>query len=340
MKTIFKIVVPFFIGAVTLFGLFWFYSRYQENSKDPRTLFTEQLSPGNSDVFPHWRDFSQFMPLSVVRYYGKKDGEYAFDVQYNISDMALRSEKTASTAGNEHLILNGCSMIFGVGLPEESTLSSKIRAEKPDINVLNFGLVGGGLHNSLRALELIDLKKLVPQENGTFIYFFTYDHLHRWFATPGFLSWANPNHFHYKWNKSKLTEAVIKDTEEYKRFMAAKKSGLEEVYIRTNFKHMFEPPELREFVAGIGELKKRYKRLFPSGKFLVMIYPFTINHDILDKYLKEAGIDFYNEVPEFSKMCESYGESIEDYRIPLEGHPTAAFNDYFSDVVLRRLGLK
>lgn len=340
MKNLLKIFLPVLIGLGTLYGLFRVYSLFQEKNKISNGLNVERIIPGDEKVFPQWHEYSQYVPNSAIRYSGQKDGKTIFDVRFDIDKHGLRLEKSDTRQGKEHLILSGCSMIFGVGLNEEDTLSSKLRVMRKDLNILNFGFGGGGLQSILRAMELIDVKKMVPQEKGTFVFFFTYDHLHRWLATPRYLAWAHPRHYHYEWENGKLMGTNIENTEKYKNFMKARAAGVEEVYIRTGFKDTFEPQDIRSFVAGISELKKRYLGLYPSGKFVVMIYPYTTQYDILDPYLKEAGLEFYNEVPAFVSWYEAQGLFENSFKIPGEGHPIAAFNNYFSDVVLRRLGLK
>lgn len=340
MKNLLKIFIPVLICLGTLYGLFWGYSRFQEKKKVPNGLLVERIVPGDEKVFPKWHEYAQYVPNSSVRYSGTKDGKTIFDVRFDMDKYSLRLEKSDTHEGKEHLILSGCSMIFGVGLNEQDTLSSKLRVQRKDLNVLNFGFGGGGLQSILRAMELIDLKKIAPQKKGKFVFFFTYDHLHRWLATPRYLAWAHPRHYHYEWKNGKLIGTNIENTEKYKNFMKARAAGVEEVYLRTGFDQTFHPEDIMSFVDGISELKKRYLGLYPSGKFVVMIYPYTIHYDILDQYLKEAGLEFYNEVPAFVSWYEAQGLFENSFKIPGEGHPTAAFNDYFSDVVLRRLGLK
>jgi hypothetical protein len=254
-----------------------------------------------------------------------------FDVQYDIDENGLRIEEHLQTETKEHLILGGCSMVFGVALKAEDTLSSVMRSENSSVNTVNFGFPGGGIQNLIRAMDFINIKNYAKEENGTFVYMFLPNHMHRWQPTSQFVSWASPKHVYYEVKDHKLYPKELSDSEAYKNFQIAKMAGLEHSYLKANGIKVFNDSDYGSFAEGIKELRRKYLSLYPKGKFLVSIYPDYIEVaavDALKAVLLKEKIEFLDFISDFEKYKADKKMNQSQFYVPVDGHHNRAFNEF------------
>lgn len=340
------VLIGLVIGLGTLYLIFTTYNKDAAIKYAERKMTHHELiKNGDLDIFPEWDEIGQFPPLSEVRYFGQKDGKIFFDVNYKYAQNGLRIEKEIPGTKKTHLILGGCSFVFGAAIQADETLSSQIRRKHDSINVLNFGHAGGGLHTQLRAFDLIDVKKLVPETDGTYVFFFFFDHLARWKASPTYMAWAQPDDIHYEFDKSgKLTHMRLKDYKGWKELTEAREAGLDHVYIRTKSitDDKWSDELLNDFVKGIKELRKKYLALYPKGRFVFSFYPFMSEKEAVRRLvgiLEKENIEIYDGVYEFHQHVINSKLPDSSFNVPLDGHPNARFNDFYSDALSRRLNL-
>jgi hypothetical protein len=327
-----KILVGLIIYSATLYGLFRAFE-YFKNGPVKKATKLEQLSKGNASNLPSWDKVSHFKPGSSWRYRGFEGETTKFDVTYELDKNALRVEKNSDSAADSHLILGGCSHIFGVALNSEDTLSSILRPQLNSRNVLNFGFAGGGLHTLLKGMDLVDLKQYVTQSKGYFLYAFELDHLYRWFAAPQYLGWAKPEIVHYEYKDQKLIEVPVMETPQGIKFQVAKKAGLLKTLMSGEAMIWYSEKDLESFLTGLKMLRQKYLAKFPEGKFALVVYPFTPHNEtvkLLLKMLKKEKIDYYDSSEEYQEFLTKNSLQNESMIVPIDGHPNRAFNEFMS----------
>lgn len=326
MRSLKGISVFVLIFSVTLSGLFYVWESRMEKK------FPEKVSQPKSHEFKEYGTDLGFFPragsdlVSTLR----KDGEIIYQVRYQTDAKNLRIPLPRNKKAKSHVIFAGCSLVFGEGLPVEETLSWNFQKTVPDVEAVNLGSMGGGLHTLLRWTELFSLRELGLPEKGHFLYFFFPDHLNRFFLRINYLQWGDPGSPVYEERNGKIVyTGPLKETQRFKSVRMLSEIGMKHVPLRAD-PPLYEKEELRKFVMGIKELKARVQKALPHSKFSVILFPFGTtapegNQLFLDE-LKTAGIDFFESAPEFTEGKESLS-------IPGDGHPNFRFNQLMTEVI-------
>ncbi|MGZ3789486.1 MAG: hypothetical protein ACXVLQ_13235 [Bacteriovorax sp.] len=116
----------------------------------------------------------KFTPYTNYRHIKSKNGKIDYDVNYTIGAFGLRkiNENYLNQNATRSFILAGDSNTFGEGCLDPDTLEAKISPMLKDYYVYNFGVRGGGPHNTLAFMENFPYQKLIKQKKGIFIYNF------------------------------------------------------------------------------------------------------------------------------------------------------------------------
>lgn len=336
------LVIAVLIGLGTLYVLFLAYNRYETKRQSVTNFNKTFIEFGDEKSFPQWNEIAEFLPLSKLRYEGVLKGDKVFDVIYELDKYSFRKEDTDSHLKEGHLLLGGCSFIFGNAINKEDTLSSYLRKKLPNVKVMNMGHGGGGLHTQLRVFDLVDLHEYAPEQKGTYIYFFFVDHIHRWKANPSYLSWAQGEDVHWEWNQGKLEPMLLKDFKGYKEFHEAKSAGLENVYIKSRAINNkgWDQNDLKLYVKAVKILREKYLRKYPGGRFVFAFYPLMPDLEMageLKKILMRENIPFIDFKPAFDEYASKGKFPDEYFNVPLDGHPNGKFNEYFSGTIINHL---
>jgi flagellar biosynthesis chaperone FliJ len=335
-----KLLLSFLIFSATLYGLFRiydFFAKFPENK-----IHTEILSIPLKLRFKkeEWKQYSNFSPVSEIRYFAGNPFFPVFDAYYRLDGNAMRAEVDRNPNATEHIFYGGCSMVFGVALNEQDTLSSVTRTKFPHINAVNFGFPGGGLQNLLRAMDFFNLHDYAKEEVGTFIYMFQPDHLERWLATPKYLHWALKDVIHYEVVDNKLRPMKLSETSVFKKYHSFKNAGLEHSYLTLNAINEFKEKDLETFVMGLKELRSRYLSLYPKGKFMVAVLPAYSKPEtvaVLKAILTKENIEIHDFISEFDEHLKKNNLDISKFHVPVDGHPNRLFNEFLSERIVSRM---
>lgn len=250
--------------------------------------------------------------------------ENIYDVTYQLDEWSLR-KTSVNSPKKAHLVLTADSLIFGEGLSDAETLPSQLNL--PEVNIRNVSFMGGGLQTTLRYFERVPFETLLPETEGEFFYFFFHDHLARFFARPSYLYWALPEMPHYEIrNGLPVYQGPIGETESFKNFGETRRIGLSHLALtyqelrRNN--EIWSDDELRLFANSVRELKERYQKARPRGRFYFVIHPLydppATYLARLKKICLEKEIELLDPRSEFKREA--------DGTIPGDGHPSGKFN--------------
>lgn len=97
----------------------------------------------------------------------KKHGKDFFrgvDISYNLNSNGYRAPEWDQVDWKNSAVIMGCSNVFGIGLPEEETISYKLE-KLLKLPVINLGVPATGiafsLHNSLKLFQNFEIPKIV-----------------------------------------------------------------------------------------------------------------------------------------------------------------------------------
>lgn len=265
-----KILVPAIIFTITLIACLLVRAKFiHEGGLYPVKHEWTVLSEGDSEAYSGVEDLFA-SPGAQAQLVLKDSAGVISKTHYSLNEFGLR-DIGLTEKKDKHLLLSGCSFIFGLGIEENETLSSVLRNGLPEVNVRNLGFPGGGLHTALRFSEIVPLKKFVPEEEGTFLYVMFSDHLNRFLLRPDFLLWSRSTAPTYQVKD----DAVVYDGKlnTHLSFWKSKVLNFLSLGGLEKSPESFTDRELEAYLDGVKELKKRYLKEFPRGKFLWMIHP-------------------------------------------------------------------
>lgn len=279
-------------------------------------------------------------PRAVIRHTLVGGGKILAAVEYRINEFALRDPARPNGKKASHLILGGCSYVFGEGLRDEETLAGFLRKLYPEVNVRNISFLGGGVQTTLRNMEIYDPRKYAPEEEGRFIYVLIGPHFSRWLRKFEYLWWA-PGEFpvYEKENGKLLYQGRLDETAPH--FFVNRLKDLTFGIVPNHY--FVRPPEaytedeVSSLFDGIGELRDRYLALYPKGKFLLALHPQSgIGNKLLPLVIDEAkrrNISLLDATTIYHGYLRKTRQSREDYVIPFDGHPNGKLNAFFAGVL-------
>jgi hypothetical protein len=239
---------------------------------------------------------------------------------------------------SKHVIIDGCSFVFGDGLPNEKTLASIIQARYPESDVYNISFMGGSPHISLQFHDNIDLSKTAPPE-GTYIYAFFNQQLARWHLSPNYLSWIGVDIPVYQKNDSTyLQVSTIESLPKFQLMKYFRFIGLGQIYAEAlaspEDRNIWSDDQIESFVDSIHEIKRKYLLRFPKGKFYLLIHPIGEDRDgsvRMKEFFKKRNIAMLLPSDDYWGYLKSINSNSFDFQIDHDGHPNHRFNKWLSD---------
>ncbi|MBC7711730.1 MAG: hypothetical protein H7177_00225 [Rhizobacter sp.] len=228
------------------------------------------LSDQNQELFS---SINPFEPFNHIHHIAKVNNQLIYDQTYETAELGLRtiSSDQYNPNANKHLIIAGDSNTFGIGVKQEETLPVLLSKKMTDYHPYNFGIRGGGPHNTLAMLEFMPWKNLINEPAGIFIYNY-YDFLiDRVIGSKDYLDWMKGNAPYYQLNSSDEVEYAgnFGDLIISKIFMVISSvkwlNSLFPVLPRHRYQHSILLGKV--FL----KMQSEYKSKFPDGKFIVAI---------------------------------------------------------------------
>lgn len=338
MRILLKILVPVIVFFTTLsFLLFvWtFYRPVQSPENATKEIVWTTLAEGDKDKLPGITELFKF-PNSVNRHTITNKYGLVSDVVYRINEFGIRDDIGKDKTKKLHFLMSGCSFTFGQNIPYEDTAPYILRNLAPEVNVRSLGFSGGGLHTSLRYLEIADLRQFVPEEKGIFVYVFIMDHFPRWSRNLGFLRWAPPDSPTYDYLNGKLVYAgMLKNQSDFRKYHILKSIGFElPVLGPLQVEVKPDKEKGKSFMDGVVLLKERYLKLYPKGRFVWLIHPHPFlakfAEDVIRRAANMRGIEVVFGNPEYQNYLNSEKILRKDHAVRWDGHPNRKFNLWFA----------
>jgi hypothetical protein len=234
---------------------------------------------------------------------------------------------------SRHIILTGCSFVYGINLKNEETLGANLEKMMPKYRTVNFGIPAGSIANAHKMFkENVDLSKLSLPQNGFFIFSMYIFQLARVLDTP---SWAALNleatpHYELERNQIKylgnfhnaLLHIIRKFIGESKLLMSLRSL----ITVASDLTKSELGYGAKLSAALMEEVKNKYLSEFPQGNFVVVLhlgeYPEWANrvaHELKQRSIKYVFADI-----------DKINKNNTVLFIPQDGHPKKIYNELFA----------
>ncbi len=213
-------------------------------------------------------------PLPEDHYYGFSSYKNNYFVNKNtIFQYSLDLDSS------EHLILAGGSNTFGQGIISDN-LKQILEKKWPKKNIQYLAYPGWGPPHVLKRLGSLNLKQLIPQSEGLFIYHYYRFHLNRSCVSLSFLEWNKGVIPRYVIESNTLVSKGIYSASvafHMKMVLLGLKYTLKSLFgpsaTLDNFNILNMDKCLKLNAKILKAMEKEYLSQFPKGKFLVALMP-------------------------------------------------------------------
>jgi len=278
-----------------------------------------------------------FPPAANSVTHDKKEieGVIAFDVEYSIDEHCRRITPKYDSLSNEYALFFGCSITFGYGVNDTSTIPYSYQKAANSISY-NYAANGWGMSNMLARFQREDLSLGVSEKDGVAIYIFFWDHIKRSIGSMDrFVEWVYPYPYFYLDDGKIVRDRTFKDGRYWtsKFYELVYNSSIVE-YFKINFPNELRSDHFDLTSEMIAESKREYKSQFGNDNFYVVIIPSfdetdESEYDEFFDYLDEKGLE-YIDLRDFIE----YGPEYHLYGDP---HPNAMYNEMISKEISRQI---
>jgi hypothetical protein len=258
------------------------------------------------------------------------DGRVVYDVLYTADRHRRRDIGQEYKEGNPHLILFGCSFVYGQALADKDTLQYMLAEGLPGYNVYNYGVPAYGPQHMLALLEKGDLPSQVESERGLAVYTFYPHQVYRAImSTRVPMLFSSP--YYYLDSRGILqrgksfAEARPITSCIYRAFLKLQQISNFIKLTRLNLPPKMSKKDIYLTSRIILEAKRLYEKQF-DGKFYVLIHPFYSEQKkrirLMTEFLENGGIKV---------LYYHHPGNMEDFTVKHDGHPNAEINKFLAD---------
>jgi len=272
---------------------------------------------------------------------GKRVGDrILYDVVYE-TDLAER-RATLNAAGatpRRFAAFFGGSYTFGEGLPTDATLASSFARSSTSWAAYNYGCPGYGPQNVYVQLGERELPNEIPQSNGVAVYTFIPHHVRRAIGSMVVTTkWGRTfPYFTYR-DDGRLKRDGTFGTDHPWRHWYRWLYNFETVrYAGIDLPLWLGASDFELTGALVAGARDRFLAQYPDGAFIVLVPP----HDPAETAVVRRALESFEAFDlECLDATALYPFAAPQYRIPFDGHPTAAANDALAEFLQRHLHSK
>lgn len=220
------------------------------------------------------------------------------------------------SAYTEFSIVSGCSFAFGYGLPENQTLSYYLDSLSGRRSY-NYAVAGYGTQQTLTLLQSRNIKDEIAQENGVMIHLFIDDHLPRLIGSRRLIKlWAQKFPYYYLDGDSLVRDGNFWTGRHLltRFYRAISQSAFIDLF-DIDFPWCISDDHMKLWGAVLEESKREFLKLYPDGRFVVVIGP---NSKLAASAVKELE----NRDLNFLDLSDLLDKDKKEYKIHwTEAHP-------------------
>jgi hypothetical protein len=235
----------------------------------------------------------------------------------------------------KHLLLLGCSFVFGPGLMDSETLASQLALRAPLYRAYNYGVSAMGPGDVLKLMRGKDIAAEVPERGGWALYFHINEHFRRIEPRLSQLGWPR-SYFREGPGPSLLGGGLLEQEFPWRARFLGLLGGVQILkLLKLDFPWTVDEHAVRLAALIYREMKREYERQLPGGRFAVVVHPLGARTPLLSEYLD------YFEVPYLVYDGLTWPKVVDGpVRLSLyDAHPSAATNRLLAKLLARDLGL-
>ncbi len=283
-----------------------------------------------------WTEYDMHLPSAKTKVvlHTRLEKKLIYSVDYSTDDLGRR--KTVSPKKSKkpkgHLIISGCSFVFGEGLKDHETLPSALQARLPEYKVYNIGRSGGAPNTLLFALNQKQYTFLndIEPDNGFFFFVVIDSHVGRAVGSMQFLrsdpwGWLKPD-YEFE-NGEAIYKGKFEDSRNwlYKIMVKSLLLGKLGISFPSEGSH-----SVQKTAKMIQQIKMRIHERLPGTRFIAVLHPSAkMKGDFFAESFKKLGIE-YADYSHFEIQKTLNGKAY-----LLDGHPSALGNEMLSDLIVR-----
>jgi hypothetical protein len=265
------------------------------------------------------------------------DGEIIFDVEYSTDSWGRRLTPVKNLdQRSRFLVFFGCSGTFGYGLNNNASLPYYIGQMAPLYKPYNEALVGYGPQHMLAVLEDNSFYKSIEESRGIVLCIGAW--IHR--AVPSNILYGR-RHVGFPYYYINESGQLIRDGsfktgkpitsllyDLLRPISLAKSIGLHKYLTRQT------QADIRVTASIVIKSSHLVRRNFSDANFYLVIPPGLkgLSYKQLVLLVRKAGVNVL-DYSEHSQLI------LNKYKIPRDGHPTAAYNQLMAELIVRDIGL-
>lgn len=251
----------------------------------------------------------------------------------------------------KHFILAGCSIVYGDGLDDQDTSTSFLQKKLNGWKVYNLGYSGLSSKEQLYLWRFFDLKSMIPESEGVFVFNHFNAHFERIANGWAYLDWIDGNAVDWITADGKLLYGgILKDTKSWRWARWIKEQGLSYFWLRIvgNFNYWSLKSAIPKSIDLLEALRTEYLRQYPQGRFVItkpLFEPWlpeklhALENEFLNE-LKRRKFEIWENDYLTAKLLENSDVWKGGWYIPYDGHPTAKYNNEFAEFLKLKLNSK
>ena len=264
------------------------------------------------------------------------NGKIIYSIKYSTDTNSLRITPIDIIKSRiKYAQFYGCSMTFGEGVQSNETLPYYFGKFDNKYRPYNFAYSGYGPHQMLVRLKMGSPKKIVKESDGIAFYIYINDHVNRVIGTMTNFGYngGNAPYFH-EVGKELIHDGLFRDTRKIRNwfYKGMLKSNILKLF-KTGYPFRISEADYELTAEIMAQASREYRKQFNNDNFYVIIYPTTIDSELIIKLLKQKSVKFLD----YSKF---FNPTDKKYAIPYDEHPTALANEILINKLVKDINLK
>lgn len=314
----------------------------KHTSYGKKAILPKLDSPENLELSEAHVDYNERSLKLLKNYSGrtskvaKKMGFVVFDNELHTDNYRRRISKPLNAKRNssKHLLLFGCSYIFGTGVDDNQTLSWHINDLQQEYEAYNNGVGGYGTNDVLWKIQIGDGMSGVAQKEGVAVYTFIAAHLFRNVNSTINIPWSR-SHTAFRETDDHQFE-FIGSFEEAHPLKVALYEFLAQTYT-FQFLGLQLPPLFKSDIDRTARMIARARDSYlaqsdSNNLFVVAIYPEFVGDIDIDHFRRALSREKVHFIDYSVTDIEFYFQEL--VRVPYDGHPTGAAHKLYAQVLL------
>lgn len=256
------------------------------------------LTPGCHDCWMReWDEQLGYTHKKSFKHRGTRicdDGSLCYQVEYQFDEFRRRKLPNLQDA-KKHLMIFGCSIAFGEGLPIKETLAYKLQ-KKTNFQVYNYAQPGESTSFALARIHDESFNEEVPQKNGHLLFIATSFHIFRNYPLYSRF-WSKYSPYYELKKDGSIIRKGFQNTHFKNRIMLynairdSQFSHILERFIPWDGQFVSTDYLINLYTKSLKEIEKEYLKYFDGNFTVVLITKDEISNQIAEK-LKELKISF------------------------------------------------